>query len=462
MVQSACKSRVTVYKPQVSEPEDITPKLLETLYERLRKLGEGARGSVYVAREIATGREVAFKETKLEEASFATENKSMRAAWRAIGGVVHPNIATIERLFWVEKTYMFVAIMELVSGEDLDSVLKDEERAISLFWPVAQGLSTALEFLHTNKVAHNDIKLGNVMISDGVIKVVDMDFSCREKDCLHNEAVGTPEFLSPELARAIRYNRYLDVDERMASDVWACGVVLYVLCNYEYPYPLFKNIDDTLLHISKFPPKESVYGTHRKIISMGMESSVANRASAGEMRVEACGGKYTARERDLYNNLFNISSGDTASFFWTKYEPEPSHILEFTHHLVVAISEMRHGRRTSRDLYIGMHPEGTPGHMRPGAPATIWLPDPLAANDPVSILRRGTNDPLVYILNQFQADMFNTIFQIDNCRFTGNEYECKSLGDTGCTLPVGGVTYNCDEFLHKIFPHLRADATPSS
>lgn len=97
-------------------------------------------------------------------------------------------------------------------------------------------LVSAVLYMHEQGVLHRDISTSNVFLDfGGDILVGDLGLSKRvvmggpsEADELATSAVGTPDFLSPELVRGEPYGR--------PSDAWAVGVILFNLLTLERPF----------------------------------------------------------------------------------------------------------------------------------------------------------------------------------------------------------------------------------
>ncbi len=107
-------------------------------------------------------------------------------------------------------------------------------------------LSSALEYLSAKQIAHRDLKLENIIIEDSLfkksqvpddikVKIVDFGFAVQLKA---NEKTrlfcGTPCYMAPEIVNKTLY------DPRIA-DVWALGVLLYVMVGGRFPFNSRKN-----------------------------------------------------------------------------------------------------------------------------------------------------------------------------------------------------------------------------
>lgn len=88
-------------------------------------------------------------------------------------------------------------------------------------------------------IIHRDLKLSNLFISNGKIKLADFGFAIREDKCnlsLHYN-VGSPKYMPPE---CLKYNKY-----SFKSDVWAMGVIAFELI---YGYAPWKNKVESKLY----------------------------------------------------------------------------------------------------------------------------------------------------------------------------------------------------------------------
>jgi serine/threonine-protein kinase len=201
-------------------------EFLGARYQILGKLGAGAFGEVYRARDGVLGREVAIKRIRLdafaEPGQLEEVNKRFLREAQVAAQLRHPGIVTTHDI--VSAPGMSFIVMELVEGETLHNLLHARRRlslpeALDLLSQVA----AALDYAHQNHVVHRDVKPANIMIEpSGRVKV--MDFGIAKLDSAQNltasgNIVGTPNYMSPEQARGER------VDGR--SDLFSLGCILY-------------------------------------------------------------------------------------------------------------------------------------------------------------------------------------------------------------------------------------------
>ena len=93
-------------------------------------------------------------------------------------------------------------------------------------------MALAIKHLHANGFIHRDIKPANFIVlqkPDGTILVILNDFGLsNQSDIVEQETVGTPFFMSPQVAR------WKEISEK--CDIWAFGVlVLLILTRKKVP-----------------------------------------------------------------------------------------------------------------------------------------------------------------------------------------------------------------------------------
>jgi serine/threonine protein kinase len=202
-------------------------------FEIISKIGQGAMGVVYKARDPFIDRIVALKTLTTSLSADAHHLKRFYSEARSAGNLRHPNIVTIYELGHEGDT-PFIA-MQFLSGESLDKII---DRLPNL--PLSQKIGfivsvcRALEYAHTQvpPVIHRDIKPANVMVSpDGTVVVVDFGIARLGESTMSQSGgllIGTLSYMAPQLFKGAT------ADAR--SDVWATGVMFYELLGYRRPF----------------------------------------------------------------------------------------------------------------------------------------------------------------------------------------------------------------------------------
>jgi serine/threonine-protein kinase len=202
-------------------------------YEVLGRLGEGAMGTVYKARDPLLDRLVAIKTVNLNlpQEELADYEARFYQEARAAGGLGHPNIVVVYDIGKTDElAYM---AMEFLDGRELRAILTERSplplaEAVGICAQVAD----ALAYAHTRGVVHRDIKPTNIMVlPSGLAKITDFGIArmrSSELKTMTGMILGSPRYMSPEQVSGKR------VDHR--SDVFSLGVVLYEMLAGQPPF----------------------------------------------------------------------------------------------------------------------------------------------------------------------------------------------------------------------------------
>ena len=193
-------------------------------YHLVERLGAGAMGAVYRARDASLGREVAVKtihtlgrsEFQLEMFHARFDNEA-----RALAALSHPNVVNVFDV-GVEDGTPFL-VMELVEGRSLADRLEQQgclspDEACALGWQLAGALGAA----HARGIVHRDVKPGNVLEADtGVWKLADFGVAHVPESSLTltGQFLGSPAYAAPEALGLGEFGP--------ASDVYSLGATLY-------------------------------------------------------------------------------------------------------------------------------------------------------------------------------------------------------------------------------------------
>jgi serine/threonine-protein kinase len=214
-------------------PSRVLGKDVVTLgdFQLIRKLGEGAMGAVYKARQLSYNRNVALKILFPHVANIPKLVARLKREADVMFRLDHPNIVKSYAYDQVEAVpgespYHCLA-MEYVSGQSMQKWLTQMGRI-----PVGDAVritldcAKALAYAHSLNMVHRDIKPDNVLLTKtGAVKVADLGMVKIDEEEMMSltqtgHAVGTPWFMPLEQARNAK-----EIDGR--SDIYALGCTLY-------------------------------------------------------------------------------------------------------------------------------------------------------------------------------------------------------------------------------------------
>lgn len=202
-------------------------------YAIQRELGAGGMATVYLARDLKHGREVAVKVLRPELAAALGSDRFLREI-AITAGLNHPHILPLLDSGDADG-FLFYA-MPYVDGESLRERLDREKQlplpeAIRLTSEIADALASA----HRRDVLHRDIKPENILLEEGHAVVADfgiaraMNAAGGDRLTETGLAVGTPQYMSPEQMSG-------EVHLAPSSDVYSLACVTYEMLAGEPPF----------------------------------------------------------------------------------------------------------------------------------------------------------------------------------------------------------------------------------
>lgn len=198
----------------------------------IKELGRGTSGVVYKVQSHEDG---TFKVIKTIDLSSLSTLKQMQAEKEVsiLKKVDHSHIIKYYNNVAIDE--ILYILMEFASGGDLQSLIalsKQKHQYISenQIWAWTYELCLAVNYLHSHKILHRDIKCMNIFLDNkNRIKLGDLGLSeFINENTAENRSMGTPLFMSPEQIRHQPYG--------FKVDVWAIGCVIYSLCSLESPF----------------------------------------------------------------------------------------------------------------------------------------------------------------------------------------------------------------------------------
>jgi tRNA A-37 threonylcarbamoyl transferase component Bud32 len=231
--------------------------LIAERYKLVRKVGSGAMGTVWQARDQLLRRDVAVKELLVrtgmtELQTDEARNRAMREA-RLAARLHHPNVISIYDV--VEYEGRPCLIMEYLPSNSLADLISEHGvLPVGTVARIGTQIASALAAAHTAGIVHRDVKPANVLLTgDNVAKLTDFGISRADGDATVTAAgllAGTPAYLPPEVAQG--------EDATFASDVYALGAMLYAAVEGKPPFGTDDNAVALLHRIAteEVPPPE--------------------------------------------------------------------------------------------------------------------------------------------------------------------------------------------------------------
>ena len=291
-------------------------------YKVLKKLGGGAYGSVYKAKNNFLNIFVAIKKIKKIKENESEDLNIKKNEIDILKKLSHPNIVKIYEFYSSKNHYHLIT--EYCKYGELFSYMRNsfsEKQLAIIFYQIISGLW----YLHDNNIIHRDIKPENIMISYKEkdietqeeyfwVKIIDFGTAkIFEKNKSEDVIIGSLYYIAPEVLKK-NYNE--------KCDLWSVGVILYMALVGKAPYD-GKSDTEILDKITKFDynDKEMRFIVHsnevKDLVSKLLEKDVNKRLSAKEALnhpwfKKYCGrglfGNFKTEDIQLYiNNLFYYS-----------------------------------------------------------------------------------------------------------------------------------------------------------
>ncbi|MBP7534905.1 MAG: serine/threonine protein kinase, partial [Chitinophagales bacterium] len=245
-------------------------------YKLTRFIGEGGMASVYEGTHEKLGTKVAIKILN----PVLSANKQIRQRFeneaKFMASLNHPNIVKV--IDYDDQTDVLAIIMELLEGEDLNSIIKTKGAMMpATAIPIFTQILDAFQYAHNKGIVHRDVKPSNIFIDDnGHAKILDFGiakiFGTQDDFTTTGTQIGTPMYMSPEQVKADK-----NIDHR--SDIYSLGVTLYFILHGKTPYDTDTQSNFEIFNKIVFEPITSLtnYPYFNDVIKKAVEKNPNNR-----------------------------------------------------------------------------------------------------------------------------------------------------------------------------------------
>ncbi|HEX4156004.1 MAG TPA: serine/threonine-protein kinase [Acidobacteriaceae bacterium] len=211
---------------------DIEPGQELDDYRLESTIAQSPMASVFRATDLRDGKEVAIKIPNLALEEDPVRFGRFQREEEIGTSLDHPNVMRIFADRHHSRPYI---VMEWCNGHLLRQILDKEgklppEKAVH----IALGILAALEYIHNRGIIHRDLKPENIMVDDrDHIKLIDFGIASLEGAKRltytgYSQALGTPEYISPEQVKGKRGD--------VRADLYALGVMLYEMLTGRTPF----------------------------------------------------------------------------------------------------------------------------------------------------------------------------------------------------------------------------------
>lgn len=216
----------------------------DEVFDIICKLGEGAYGSVYKALHKESDSVVAIKQVPLDT--------DLHEIIKEISIMQQCDSPYVVRYYgsYFKNTDLWI-IMEYCGAGSVSDIIRLRKKTLTEC-EIATILSDALkglEYLHSNRKIHRDIKAGNILLNtDGHAKLADFGVAGQLTETIskRNTVIGSPFWMAPEIILEIGYD--------CVADIWSIGITALEMAEGKPPYADIHPMRAVFMIPTKPPP----------------------------------------------------------------------------------------------------------------------------------------------------------------------------------------------------------------
>ena len=244
------------------------------------ELGSGAFGKVVLGKHIITGENVAIKILDKIILNQTPEDYELVKNERSILKLVkHKYIIQLYEILQTPN-HIFI-VMEYCDGKDImDYILKRNYLSELVALKYFQQLINALFYLHSQNIAHRDIKIDNILLDRNKnLKLIDFGLSTKySHNKLLDQPCGTIVYSAPEVLEGKLYHG-------MLADVWSSGIVLYGMLSGYLPFSDNNdNINKKLIIEGKIELPENISPCAKDLLMHMLDVNPMNRFTLQDIK----------------------------------------------------------------------------------------------------------------------------------------------------------------------------------
>ena len=196
-------------------------------YRILRELGRGATGTVYLARDPGSGRQVAVKVLAAAFTTAADFDERFQREVKELAAFDHPYLVGVQD--YGREGEQYFVVMRYMPGGTLADRMDARPMLLAEVVPILQRLAEALDAAHTAHLVHGDVNPANVLFDlHERAFLADLGLAHLLDPSTGPSPTGTPAYTSPEQVAG------QPLDGR--ADVYALGVMLFEMLTGRQPF----------------------------------------------------------------------------------------------------------------------------------------------------------------------------------------------------------------------------------